>query len=101
MQQETVITPRIPISNLMRKTVNDKSIWGQAKSVFNDGTEIVSETFETGSELVKAFRKSLNLLNLQLDEMIILQKITLVTTLVETGLDQDTAISIIIAQQNN
>ena len=101
MQQETVITPRIPISNLMRKTENNKSIWGQAKSVINDGTEIVSETFETGSELIKAFRKSLNLLNLQLDEMIILQKITLVTTLVETGLDQYTAMSIIIAQQNN
>ena len=99
MQQEQ--QPLIPIQNLMRKAVNDKSIWGQAKSVFNDGTEIVSEAFETGSELVKAFRKTLNLLNLQLDEMIILQKIALVTTLVETGLDQDTAIQIIIAQQNN
>lgn len=99
--QQTVATPIIPIHSLMRKTENNKSIWGQAKSIFNDGSEIVSETFETGSELVKAFRKSLNLLNLQLDEMIILQKITLVTTLVETGLDQDTAISIIIAQQNN
>lgn len=101
MTTTAVETPIVPIQNLMRKAVNNNSIWGQTKQVFNDGTEIVSEAFEGTSELVKAFRKSLNLLNLQLDEMIILQKITLVTTLVESGLDQDTAINIIIAQQNN
>ena len=32
----------------MDKTPNDKSIWQQSKGVFNDGTEIISETFEAG-----------------------------------------------------
>ena len=55
------------LASLMDKTPNDKSIWQQSKGVFNDGTEIISETFEAGAELVRAVRKSLNLLNLQID----------------------------------
>ena len=51
------------LASLMDKTPNDKSIWQQSKSVFNDGTEIISETFEAGAELVRAVRKTLNLLN--------------------------------------
>ena len=69
----------------MDKTPNDKSIWQQSKGVFNDGTEIISETFEAGAELVRAVRKSLNLLNLQIDETIILQKISLVGVILQAG----------------
>lgn len=89
------------IEDLAKKVENKNSVWKTTTGIFNDGTEILSEAFESGSELVKAFRKTLNLMNLQLDEMIILQKITLVTTLMTTGIDQDTAIKLIIAQQSN
>ena len=89
------------LSKLMAKPQNEKSVWQQTKSVFNDGTEILSEAFEGASELVKAFRKSMNLMNLQLDEMIIVQKLNLVNSLVESGFKEDEAIAIILAQTNN
>lgn len=93
------------LASLMDKTPNDKSIWQQSKSVFNDGTEIISETFEAGAELVKAVRKSLNLLNLQIDETIILQKISLVGVILQAGeainMSQEEAVSIVIAQLRN
>ena len=89
------------LSKLMAKQQNEKSVWQQTKSVFNDGTEILSEAFEGASELVKAFRKSMNLMNLQLDEMIIVQKLNLVNSLVESGFKEDEAIAIILAQINN
>ena len=89
------------LSKLMAKQQNEKSVWQQTKSVFNDGTEIISEAFEGASELVKAFRKSMNLMNLQLDEMIIVQKLNLVNSLVESGFKEDEAIAIILAQINN
>lgn len=89
------------LSKLMAKPQNEKSVWQQTKSVFNDGTEILSEAFEGASDLVKAFRKSMNLMNLQLDEMIIVQKLNLVNSLVESGFKEDEAISIILTQINN
>ena len=89
------------LNKLMAKQQNEKSVWQQTKSVFNDGTEIISEAFEGASELVKAFRKSMNLMNLQLDEMIIVQKLNLVNSLVESGFKEDEAIAIILAQINN
>lgn len=89
------------LSDLMSKTQNDNSVWQQTKGVFNDTTEIVSEAFEGTSELIKAFRKSMNLMNLQLDEMIIKQKIALVGTLMETGIEQNEAIQIVVAQIRN
>ena len=89
------------LSKLMAKPQNEKSVWQQTKSVFNDGTEILSEAFEGTSELVKAFRKSMNLMNLQLDEMIIVQKLNIVNSLVESGFKEDEAIAIILAQIEN
>ena len=89
------------LSKLMAKPENNKSVWQQTKSVFNDGTEILSEAFEGASELVKAFRKSMNLMNMQLDEMIIVQKLNLVNSLVESGFKEDEAIAIILAQIEN
>ena len=89
------------LSKLMAKPQNEKSVWQQTKSVFNDGTEILSEAFEGASELVKAFRKSMNLMNLQLDEMIIVQKLNLVNSLVESGFKEDEAIAIILEQISN
>ena len=89
------------LSKLMAKPENNKSVWQQTKSVFNDGTEIISEAFEGASELVKAFRKSMNLMNLQLDEMIIVQKLNIVNSLVESGFKEDEAIAIILAQIEN
>ena len=89
------------LSKLMAKPENNKSVWQQTKSVFNDGTEILSEAFEGASELVKAFRKSMNLMNLQLDEMIIVQKLNIVNSLVESGFKEDEAIAIILAQIEN
>ena len=89
------------LSKLMAKPENNKSVWQQTKSVFNDGTEIISEAFEGTSELVKAFRKSMNLMNMQLDEMIIVQKLNLVNSLVESGFKEEEAIAIILAQTNN
>lgn len=89
------------LSKLMAKPENNKSVWQQTKSVFNDGTEILSEAFEGTSELVKAFRKSMNLMNLQLDEMIIVQKLNIVNSLVESGFKEDEAIAIILAQIEN
>ena len=89
------------LSKLMAKPQNEKSVWQQTKSVFNDGTEILSEAFEGASELVKAFRKSMNLMNMQLDEMIIVQKLNIVNSLVESGFKEDEAIAIILAQINN
>lgn len=88
-------------ADLMSKADNDKSIWQTSKGVFQDTTEIVSELAEGTSELVKAFRKGMNALNLQLDEMIIKQKLVLVSTLVEAGLTQEQAIEIIVAQIRN
>lgn len=89
------------LSKLMAKPENNKSVWQQTKSVFNDGTEILSEAFEGTAELVKAFRKSMNLMNLQLDEMIIVQKLNIVNSLVESGFKEDEAIAIILAQIEN
>ena len=89
------------LSKLMAKPENNKSVWQQTKSVFNDGTEILSEAFEGASELVKAFRKSMNLMNLQLDEMIIVLKLNIVNSLVESGFKEDEAIAIILAQIEN
>ena len=89
------------LSKLMAKPQNEKSVWQQTKSVFNDGTEILSEAFEGASELVKAFRKSMNLMNMQLDEMIIVQKLNLVNSLIESGFKEDEAIAIILAQIEN
>ena len=90
------------LSKLMAKPQNEKSVWQQTKSVFNDGTEIISEAFEGASELVKAFRKSMNLMNMQLDEMIIVQKLNLVNSLIEeSGFKEEEAIAIILAQTNN
>lgn len=89
------------LSKLMAKPENNKSVWQQTKSVFNDGTEILSEAFEGTAELVKAFRKSMNLMNMQLDEMIIVQKLNLVNSLVESGFKEEEAIAIILAQINN
>ena len=89
------------LSKLMAKPENNKSVWQQTKSVFNDGTEILSEAFEGASELVKAFRKSMNLMNMQLDEMIIIQKLNLVNSLVESGFKEEEAIAIVLAQINN
>ena len=89
------------LSKLMAKPENNKSVWQQTKSVFNDGTEIISEAFEGASELVKAFRKSMNLMNLQLDEIIIVQKLNIVNSLVESGFKEDEAIAIILAQIEN
>lgn len=88
-------------ADLMSKAENNKSLWQTSKGVFQDGTEIISEAFEGTSELVKAFRKGMNALNLQLDEMIIKQKLVLVSTLIEAGLTQDQAIEIIVAQIRN
>ena len=88
-------------ADLMGKAQNDKSVWQTTKGVFQDGTEIISEAFEGTAELVKAFRKSMNAFNLQLDEMIINQKLVLVSTLVEAGLTQEQAIEIIVAQIRN
>lgn len=89
------------LSKLMAKPENKKSVWQQTKSVFNDGTEILSEAFEGASELVKAFRKSMNLMNMQLDEMIIVQKLNLVNSLVESGFKEEEAIAIVLEQINN
>lgn len=89
------------LSQLMAKPQNEKSVWQQTKSVFNDGTEIISEAFEGTSELVKAFRKSMNLMNMQLDEMIIVQKLNLANSLIESGFKEEEAIAIILAQTNN
>lgn len=93
------------LASLMDKTPNDKSIWQQSKGVFNDGTEIVSELFEGGAELARAVRKSLNLLNLQIDETIILQKISLVGVILQAGetinMTEEEAVNIVIAQLRN
>lgn len=89
------------LSQLMAKPQNEKSVWQQTKSVFNDGTEILSEAFEGASELVKAFRKSMNLMNLQLDEMIIMQKLQIISNLIEAGIKEEEAIKIVIAQIGN
>lgn len=89
------------LSKLMAKPQNEKSVWQQTKSVFNDGTEILSEAFEGASELVKAFRKSMNLMNLQLDEMIIMQKLQIISNLIEAGIKEEEAIKIVIAQIGN
>ena len=85
----------------MSKTENTKSVWGQTKSVFNDTTEIISELAEGTSEAVKTLRKALNLANLQLDEMIIQQKIGIFTTLMESGFSDEQALSIIVTQIRN
>ena len=89
------------LSKLMAKPTNNKSVWQQTKSVFNDGTEILSEAFEGTSELVKAFRKSMNLMNLQLDEMIIMQKLQIISNLIEAGIKEEEAVEIVIAQIGN
>lgn len=97
------------LQDLMAKNQNNNSVWQQTKSVFNDTTEIISEVTEGLSETAKAFRKTMNLANLQLDEMIIMQKIgivgTLMQALVEAGNDKDTAqataIAIVINQSRN
>lgn len=86
------------LSQLMAKPTNNKSVWEQTKSVFNDGTEIISEAFELASETVKMFRKGVNALNLQLDEMIIMQKLQIVSNLIEAGIKEEKAIEIVIAQ---
>ena len=95
----------LDLASLMDKTPNDKSIWQQSKGVFNDGTEIVSEAFEAGAELARAVRKSLNLLNLQIDETITLQKISLVGVILQAGeainMTQDEAVEIVVAQLRN
>ena len=92
---------KFSLSDLMSKTENTKSVWGQTKSVFNDTTEIISELAEGTSEAVKTLRKALNLANLQLDEMIIQQKIGIFTTLMESGFTEDQALSIIVTQIRN
>ena len=98
-------TSTLNLASLMDKTPNDKSIWQQSKGVFNDGTEIISETFEAGAELVRAIRKSLNLLNLQIDETIILQKISLVGVILQAGqainMTEEEAVNIVVAQLRN
>jgi len=96
-----VVKETYSFADLMSKAENDKSIWQTSKGVFQDTTEIISEITEGTSELVKAFRKGMNALNLQLDEMIIKQKLVLVSTLVEAGLSQEQAIEIIVAQIRN
>ena len=104
-KDKNMSTSTLNLASLMDKTPNDKSIWQQSKGVFNDGTEIVSEAFEAGAELVKAVRKSLNLLNLQIDETIILQKISLVGVIMQAGeainMTQDEAVNIVVAQLRN
>ena len=92
---------KFSLSDLMNKTENTKSVWGQTKSVFNDTTEIISELAEGTSEAVKTLRKALNLANLQLDEMIIQQKIGIFTTLMESGFSDEQALSIIVTQIRN
>ena len=92
---------KFSLSDLMNKTENTKSVWGQTKSVFNDTTEIISELAEGTSEAVKTLRKALNLANLQLDEMIIQQKIGIFTTLMESGFTDEQALSIIVTQIRN
>ena len=92
---------KFSLSDLMSKTENTKSVWGQTKSVFNDTTEIISELAEGTSEAVKTLRKALNLANLQLDEMIIQQKIGIFTTLMESGFSDEQALSIIVTQIRN
>ena len=98
-------TTTLDLASLMDKTPNDKSIWQQSKGVFNDGTEIISEAFEAGAELVRAVRKSLNLLNLQIDETIILQKISLVGVIMQAGeainMTEEEAVNIVVAQLRN
>ena len=85
---------KFSLSDLMNKTEN-------TKSVFNDTTEIISELAEGTSEAVKTLRKALNLANLQLDEMIIQQKIGIFTTLMESGFSDEQALSIIVTQIRN
>ena len=92
---------KFSLSDLMSKTENTKSVWGQTKSVFNDTTEIISELAEGTSEAVKTLRKALNLANLQLDEMIIQQKIGIFTALMESGFTDEQALSIIVTQIRN
>ena len=92
---------KFSLSDLMSKTENTKSVWEQTKSVFNDTTEIISELAEGTSEAVKTLRKALNLANLQLDEMIIQQKIGIFTTLMESGFSDEQALSIIVTQIRN
>ena len=92
---------KFSLSDLMSKTENTKSVWGQTKSVFNDTTEIISELAEGTSEAVKTLRKALNLANLQLDEMIIQQKIGIFTTLMESGFSDEQALNIIVTQIRN
>ena len=92
---------KFSLSDLMNKAENTKSVWGQTKSVFNDTTEIISELAEGTSEAVKTLRKALNLANLQLDEMIIQQKIGIFTTLMESGFSDEQALSIIVTQSRN
>ena len=92
---------KFSLSDLMSKTENTKSVWGQTKSVFNDTTEIISELAEGTSEAVKTLRKAFNLANLQLDEMIIQQKIGIFTTLMESGFSDEQALSIIVTQIRN
>ena len=92
---------KFSLSDLMNKSENTKSVWGQTKSVFNDTTEIISELAEGTSEAVKTLRKALNLANLQLDEMIIQQKIGIFTTLMESGFSDEQALSIIVTQIRN
>ena len=85
---------KFSLSDLMNKSEN-------TKSVFNDTTEIISELAEGTSEAVKTLRKALNLANLQLDEMIIQQKIGIFTTLMESGFTDEQALSIIVTQIRN
>ena len=92
---------KFSLSDLMNKAENTKSVWGQTKAVFNDTTEIISELAEGTSEAVKTLRKALNLANLQLDEMIIQQKIGIFTTLMESGFSDEQALSIIVTQIRN
>ena len=92
---------KFSLSDLMSKTENTKSVWGQTKAVFNDTSEIISELAEGTSEAFKTLRKAFNLANLQLDEMIIQQKIGIFTTLMESGFSDEQALSIIVTQIRN
>ena len=43
----------------------------------------------------------MNLMNLQLDEMIIMQKLQIISNLIEAGIKEEEAIKIVIAQIGN
>lgn len=88
-------------ADLMAKQTNDKSIWQQSKGIFNDTTEIVSEVAEGTAEIAKALRKTMNLLNFQLDEMIITSKIALVAKLMSTDMTEEQAIAVVLQQTSN